>query len=365
MLTYTPIATFAGHDQLTYQVCAPSGPPACARAQVLVEVSPNVNPVLTRTVTNSSVSIDVTANDFGDAGSPVVTQPPAHGTVTGGGVARVRAILGTGNVNLSAIEPLVYTPARGFAGADSFLYARCAESTSLCSETVVVVAVHPLATKPPVTLPPTTQPPTSPPAAMASGGSTSPPGVASSGSGSLSLRPARAGSTSCRSPPCSRSRSVRCSSGPQPVASTGPDSVGGPVLGPHRARLVVGLALRSGSVLTLVVAGRLVTILKIPAARGQQPAHVQSSHRTTRRLTGLERLGEDHVAILVECIRQHVGQVAFGELAVDRGRRRRSLPSGVSISAASFPQDACMRSEVRGKGHVAIRSETQVGEGRR
>ena len=86
----------------------------------------------------------------------------------------MRAILGTGNVNLTAVEPLVYTPEPGFVGADTFLYTRCAESTSLCSETAVVVIVQPLTTEPPVTPPPTTQPPTAPPA------------VTSGGSGSLS-----------------------------------------------------------------------------------------------------------------------------------------------------------------------------------
>ena len=135
VLTYTPSGTFTGHDQLVYQVCSPGGPPLCAQAQVLLEVSPDVNPVLAATAVNTAVSIDVAANDFGDAGSPVVTRPPTHGTVTGGGLARVRAIVGTGNVDLQIVEPLVYAPEPGYVGPDTFLYARCATSTSLCSET--------------------------------------------------------------------------------------------------------------------------------------------------------------------------------------------------------------------------------------
>ena len=75
VLTYTPVATFTGHDQLIYQVCPATGPSVCARAQVLIEVSPNVNPVLTSTIVNTAVSIDVTANDFGDAGTPVAPDP--------------------------------------------------------------------------------------------------------------------------------------------------------------------------------------------------------------------------------------------------------------------------------------------------
>ncbi|WP_034609950.1 Ig-like domain-containing protein [Cellulomonas sp. URHD0024] len=176
LLTYTPIATFTGHDQLVYRVCAPSGPPLCAEAQVLVEVSPDVNPVLTATLQDTAISIDVAGNDFGDAGTPVVTRPPAHGTVTGGGLELVRAIVGTGNVDLRVVAPLVYTPDPGFVGADTFLYTRCAESTSLCSETAVVVVVQPLVTEPPVTPPPTTPPPTTPPATPTTG----------SGSGALS-----------------------------------------------------------------------------------------------------------------------------------------------------------------------------------
>jgi hypothetical protein len=127
-------------------------------------VSPDVNPVLTTTSVGTPISIDVAANDFGDAGSPVVTRPPTHGTVTGGGLELVRAIVGTGNVDLTAVEPLLYTPDPGYVGSDSFLYTRCAESTSLCSETAVVVVVQPLATEPP----PTTSPPVTavpPPAA--------------------------------------------------------------------------------------------------------------------------------------------------------------------------------------------------------
>ncbi|MGY4645767.1 Ig-like domain-containing protein [Cellulomonas sp. URHB0016] len=174
VLTYTPDGTFTGHDQLVYEVCAPVQP-VCAQAQVLVEVSPDVNPVLTRTVESTSIEIDVTANDFGDAGTPVVTRPPAHGTVTGGGLELVRAIVGTGNVELSAVEPLVYTPEPGYVGPDSFLYSRCAESTTLCSETAVVVVVQPVVapptqppTEPPVTESPTPMPPVAAPGTPAS-----------------------------------------------------------------------------------------------------------------------------------------------------------------------------------------------------
>ena len=178
VLTYTPTDEFTGHDQLIYQVCAPDGPPSCAQALVLVEVSPDVNPVLATTPQSTAIAIDVTANDFGDAGTPVVTRPPVHGTVTGGGLDLVRAIVGTGNVDLSAVAPLVYTPHPGYVGADTFLYTRCAESTTLCSETAVVVLVLP------VEEPPTTTPPPSVPGAQDPG--------AGGGSGALSATGAAA-----------------------------------------------------------------------------------------------------------------------------------------------------------------------------
>jgi len=178
VLTYTPTDEFTGHDQLIYQVCAPDGPPLCAQALVLVEVSPDVNPILATTPQSTAIAIDVTANDFGDAGTPVVPRPPVHGTVTGGGLDLVRAIVGTGNVDLSAVAPLVYTPHPGYVGADTFLYTRCAESTTLCSETAVVVLVLP------VEEPPTTTPPPSVPGAQDPG--------AGGGSGALSATGAAA-----------------------------------------------------------------------------------------------------------------------------------------------------------------------------
>jgi hypothetical protein len=153
VLTYTPAGTFTGHDSLVYQVCEPSSTSLCATAPVAVDVAPDVNPVVAATIVNTAVSIDVTANDFGEAGVPVVSRPPAHGTVTGDGLDLVRAIMGTGNANLSTPTPLVYTPNPGYVGPDSFTYIRCSPTdTTLCNQTAVVVTVHPVAiTEPPPT----------------------------------------------------------------------------------------------------------------------------------------------------------------------------------------------------------------------
>jgi uncharacterized repeat protein (TIGR01451 family) len=165
VLTYTPTGAFTGHDSLVYEVCAPSGPPLCATAPVAIDVAPDVNPVVAATLVDTAISIDVTANDFGDAGVPVVSRPPAHGTVTGDGLDLVRAIMGTGNVNLSTPTPLVYTPNPGYVGPDSFTYIRCSPTdTTLCNQTAVVVTVHPIV--------PTEPPPTS----GSAGGSSTPEG---------------------------------------------------------------------------------------------------------------------------------------------------------------------------------------------
>jgi hypothetical protein len=157
VLTFTSLGTFTGHDSVLYEVCAQEGSPLCARAEVSIEVSPDLNHVVTTTDMDSAVTVDVTFNDFGDAGAPVVSRPPANGTVTGGGLDRVRAILGTGNVDLNAFVPLTYTPNPGFVGPDAFAYVRCAESdTSLCSQAVVLVVVQPTAIPPTQPGPPLT-----------------------------------------------------------------------------------------------------------------------------------------------------------------------------------------------------------------
>ena len=60
--------------------------------------------------------------------------PPANGTVTGGGLASIAA-LSSGNVAvLSNVTPLVYTPHPDFVGADAFTYERCAlDNPSVCA----------------------------------------------------------------------------------------------------------------------------------------------------------------------------------------------------------------------------------------
>jgi uncharacterized repeat protein (TIGR01451 family) len=180
VITYSPSGTFTGPDTLTYQICEATTPPLCSQATVSVPVVPAVNGLSATTVQDQPVAIEVTANDFGDATTAVVTVPPANGTVTGGGLELVRTILG-GPGLLGPKEPLVYTPLPGFTGVDTFRYTRCSiTDPSICDEAVVVVNVL-LTTQP---IPPTQPPPTSPaspPPAPAAPAPTGPDGLAASG----------------------------------------------------------------------------------------------------------------------------------------------------------------------------------------
>jgi hypothetical protein len=70
------------------------------------------------------VTIDVVANDLGTVLPPDVTTPPAHGTVA------------------LVDGALVYTPAPGFVGTDTFTYQVCASDVSpACASAVVTVVV--------------------------------------------------------------------------------------------------------------------------------------------------------------------------------------------------------------------------------
>ncbi|MEU7908351.1 Ig-like domain-containing protein [Actinoplanes sp. NPDC049118] len=108
-----------------------------------ISIYPVANPVVAAALTGQPVTIDVTANDFGDAIRPIVITPPANGTVTGSTATQVRAILGaTGD--LGPQQPLIYTPGPHFVGLDTFRYMSCAtEARRLCDEVAVLVHVGP------------------------------------------------------------------------------------------------------------------------------------------------------------------------------------------------------------------------------
>jgi LPXTG-motif cell wall-anchored protein len=69
------------------------------------------------------VTVDVAANDLGTVLPPDVATPPANGTVALAGGA------------------LVYTPAPGFVGTDTFTYRICADDVSPACDTAKVTVV--------------------------------------------------------------------------------------------------------------------------------------------------------------------------------------------------------------------------------
>jgi VCBS repeat-containing protein len=134
--TYTPNADYSGLDSFTYEV---SDGTAVAIGTVDVTITPvNDAPVAVAdaatTAQDAPVTIDVLANDTdvdSSALTAAVASGPAHGTVTAapGG-------------------SLVYTPAAGYSGADSFTYT--VSDGQLTATTTVAVTVTPAPVTDPV-----------------------------------------------------------------------------------------------------------------------------------------------------------------------------------------------------------------------
>ncbi|QWP78720.1 DUF11 domain-containing protein [Lysobacter sp. K5869] len=119
-IVYTPTPGYSGPDTYTYQVCETLNPSNCATATVAVTVQPNVvsaNDDNASTPANTPLTIPVLGNDT-VTGAPLnpasltFPTPPAHGTVT-----------------LNPDGSVVYTPAPGYLGTDSFVYQVCDTST--------------------------------------------------------------------------------------------------------------------------------------------------------------------------------------------------------------------------------------------
>ncbi|WP_146247773.1 Ig-like domain-containing protein [Curtobacterium sp. MCSS17_006] len=124
-VTYTPADGFSGTDTFTYTVTDPTG--GTATATVTVTVTPTAVADALRTAANTALPITgatLTGNDRGTGLAVTAHGRAEHGTVTEG------------------TEPgaLVYTPAKGFSGADTFEYTVTdgAGRTSTATVTVVV-----------------------------------------------------------------------------------------------------------------------------------------------------------------------------------------------------------------------------------
>ncbi len=137
VLTYTPAAGFTGSDSFSYTVDDGFGGQAQANVSIVISEA-NENPVAgadtASTRAGQAVSIDVLANDSdadGDSLSVSAFSQAANGTVSQ-----------EGNV-------LIYTPADGFTGSDSFTYVvsdgRGGEASAQVSVTVTAENRPPVA----------------------------------------------------------------------------------------------------------------------------------------------------------------------------------------------------------------------------
>ena len=136
-ITYTPTNGTSGTDTYTYRVCDTSTPtPVCSQATVTVTVTNTVtaNPDSATTPQNTSVAMNVLANDTVTAGgaplSPgtvAVTTAPAHGSTS------INTTTGV----------ITYTPTAGYTGTDTYRYQVCDTSTPtpVCATALATVTI--------------------------------------------------------------------------------------------------------------------------------------------------------------------------------------------------------------------------------
>ncbi|MEV7974382.1 Ig-like domain-containing protein [Cellulomonas sp. NPDC089187] len=127
-VTYTPAADFAGQDTFTYTVTDSMGKTATATITVVVLQAPDLSDDATSTLTDTPVTIDVTANDaFVGTGTLEVATDPGHGTAVLDGT------------------DIVYTPEAGWTGTDTFTYSVTDVAGQTDTATVTVIVVDPIA----------------------------------------------------------------------------------------------------------------------------------------------------------------------------------------------------------------------------
>ena len=141
-VTYTPDADYVGVDHFEYEVCDIFG--NCEVTLVTVTVLPtdtlNLPPVavndMEMTDLDTPVQVDVLNNDFdpfsGPNGGDMIVITDFDATTPNGGTVVLDPL--TGN--------LVYTPATGFTGIDTFGYTICDNGTPvMCDDAMVAVSV--------------------------------------------------------------------------------------------------------------------------------------------------------------------------------------------------------------------------------
>uniref|UniRef100_UPI00359360AA T9SS type B sorting domain-containing protein n=1 Tax=Pricia sp. TaxID=2268138 RepID=UPI00359360AA len=126
---------YNGTDTFDYTVCNTFG--NCSTATVTIEVLPIVDAIddLVATTQNSSLDIDILAND-NDIPSigTLTTTNPSNGNITRNN---------GGTLNNPSDDTITYTPDNGFLGNDSFTYTLCDDaSPNHCSTATVIIIVN-------------------------------------------------------------------------------------------------------------------------------------------------------------------------------------------------------------------------------
>ena len=147
VLVYSPATDFTGEDSFIYTVGDGNGGFAVATVSVTV-IDGNVDPTAVEdsatTDENLSVEIDVLANDFDEDGDPVLLVDTDLISANGGTIALIDV---NGTPFDTTDDNLVYTPASGFTGSDTFSYT-ISDGQGGSDSTTVTVAVLP--TVPPI-----------------------------------------------------------------------------------------------------------------------------------------------------------------------------------------------------------------------
>ncbi|WP_436525864.1 Ig-like domain-containing protein [Actinoplanes sp. HUAS TT8] len=127
-VAYQPVAGYSGPDSLHYTIDDGHGGTSGATVTItLLNAAPTARPDTASTPTDTAVTIDPLGNDDDPNGDPVtlVSRTPAtHGTLTAGAGGTV-----------------IYTPAAGFTGTDTFGYT-ITDSHGLFDSSIVTVVVR-------------------------------------------------------------------------------------------------------------------------------------------------------------------------------------------------------------------------------
>lgn len=126
LLRYTPSAGFEGADQFTYTLIDSQGGADSATVTVTTGAEPNRAPVAANDIADARFStpllIDVLANDSdpdGDALSITSASTPQHGAAALSQKSSAKTIQSTAD---SQGRRVLYTPATGYSGIDTFTY---------------------------------------------------------------------------------------------------------------------------------------------------------------------------------------------------------------------------------------------------